>query len=58
MTVSLAAAAAGVLSTSDPPDKALRAHAMAAAWRRGELTEIGRAAPPSRPAPTSAPGCG
>ncbi len=50
MTVSLAEAAAGVLSTSHPPDKARRAHRMAEAWRGGELTEIGFAAPPGRPA--------
>ena len=50
MTVSLAEAAAGVLATSHPPDKARRAHGMAEAWRSGALTEIGNAAPPARPA--------
>ncbi len=50
MTDSLAGAAAEVLSTSHPPDKARRAHGMAEAWRSGALTEIGNATPPARPA--------
>ncbi len=50
MTVSLARAAAEVLSTSHPPDKARRAHEMAEAWQSGQVTEIGNAAPLGRPA--------
>ncbi len=50
MTTSLAEAAAGVLSISDPRDKARRAHGMAEAWRSGRLTAIGNASPPGRPA--------
>ena len=48
MTVSLAEAAAGVLSTSHPPDKVRRAHEMADAWRNGGLTEIGGKLSPLR----------
>ena len=50
MTASLAEAAVGVLSASDPADKAGRAHGMAGAWHSGELTEIGSADLPLRPA--------
>ena len=55
MTVSLAGAAAGVLSASDPPDKVLRTHGMAEAWRGGEVAEIGDARPPGRPARPALP---
>ncbi len=46
----LAGAAVAVLSTADALLKVRRAHGMAEAWRSGELTEIGDAAPPGRPA--------
>ena len=47
---SLAEAAVGVLSASDPADKSRRAHGIAGAWQSGELTEIGSANLPLRPA--------
>jgi len=49
MTGSLTEIAVGVMSTSDPIDKARRAHRMADAWRSGELTEISSVDLPLRP---------
>jgi len=47
---SLAAAAVGVLATADAAAKAAAGRAAAAAWREGAFVEVGRAAPPDRPA--------
>ena len=46
----LRGAACAVLNAADPSEKLRLTHAAAAAWVRGELTELGRATPPDRPA--------
>ena len=46
----LAAAACRVLQTPRPEDKAALTNDIAAAWRDGRISTIGRAAPPDRPA--------
>jgi uncharacterized ferritin-like protein (DUF455 family) len=51
----LAEAAVSVLNAPWPADKTRLTHAMAAAWRGGEIADIGVAAPPSRPARPAAP---
>jgi len=47
--------AVSVLKTSNAAEKALRAHEMAAAWRFGEIVEIGHTRPPSQPARPAKP---
>jgi uncharacterized ferritin-like protein (DUF455 family) len=44
-----------VLKTPEPAAKVTLSQSVAAAWRRGELTEIGHAAPPERPARPARP---
>jgi uncharacterized ferritin-like protein (DUF455 family) len=44
-----------VLLAADPAEKVARSAALAAAWRGGEIDEIGPAAPPSRPARPAQP---
>jgi uncharacterized ferritin-like protein (DUF455 family) len=51
----LAREAVGVLETADPAAKARSARALAAAWRRGEIAEVGSAVPPARPARPARP---
>ncbi len=51
----LAEGAVRVLETAAPLDKARRARDLAAAWRDGELVDVGRAKPPDRPARPAAP---
>lgn len=51
----LAAQAVAILETPDPSSKAARARETAAAWRTGEITEVGSAPPPSRPARPARP---
>jgi len=46
----LAQQAVSILETADPAAKAARAREVAAAWRRGEIAEVGSAQPPARPA--------
>ena len=46
----LAERAAAILVTADPPAKAALARQVAAAWRAGEIAEVGSARPPARPA--------
>lgn len=46
----LADAALDVLTTASPIEKCKKTRAYAAAWRAGEIIEVGRAAPPDRPA--------
>jgi uncharacterized ferritin-like protein (DUF455 family) len=48
--VSLAEAALAVLQAADPAEKVRLTRAAAQAWRAGELTELGRAVAPPRPA--------
>ncbi|MEQ8354177.1 MAG: ferritin-like domain-containing protein [Kiloniellaceae bacterium] len=45
----LAQRAVAVLATPDPQAKAALAREVAAAWRRGEISEVGSAAVPARP---------
>lgn len=47
---SLAESAAAILSTAGPAAKAGLAREAAAAWRRGDIREVGAARPPDRPA--------
>ncbi len=47
---SLAQAAVAVLTTAEPEKKVHLTHDFAAAWRRGDISRIGRAQPPARPA--------
>jgi uncharacterized ferritin-like protein (DUF455 family) len=51
----LAGAAVGVLATADAAAKAAAGRAVAAAWRAGAIAEVGRAAPPDRPARPACP---
>jgi uncharacterized ferritin-like protein (DUF455 family) len=51
----LAGAACAVLKTPEPAAKVALSYAIAAAWRHGELAEIGRAPPPERPARPAQP---
>lgn len=51
----LAARAVGVVLTADPLAKAVASRAAAAAWRDGDIAEIGAAAPPDRPARPARP---
>jgi uncharacterized ferritin-like protein (DUF455 family) len=51
----LAAAACAVLETAEPGAKVALSQSVRAAWRRGELAEIGRTNPPERPARPSRP---
>jgi len=51
----LAQAAVAILETADPADKATLARDVAAAWRGGEIAEIGTATPPARPARPARP---
>jgi len=46
----LAQQAVAVLETADPAEKARLARKVAATWRPGEITEVGNATPPARPA--------
>ncbi len=50
----LANAAAGILNTADPNEKARLTHAAVAAWRSGGMT-VGIVAPPDRPARPARP---
>lgn len=52
---SLTEAATSVLLTAEPADKARATHRVAAAWRAGQITEIGVADPPERPARPAQP---
>lgn len=52
---SLAVAAVAALSEPRPLDKARRAHAMAEAWRSGDIDDVGSASPPARPARSARP---
>lgn len=52
---SLAARAVAVLETASPPAKAALARETAAAWRAGEIAEVGSALPPPRPARPARP---
>jgi uncharacterized ferritin-like protein (DUF455 family) len=51
----LAEAACTVLATPEPAEKVRLTEAFAAAWRRGEIGAIGKAAPPDRPARAARP---
>ncbi len=51
----LAGAAVAVLTAADPRDKARLTHAMARAWRSGEIDGIGTGSPPPRPARPARP---
>lgn len=53
--ITLTAQAVAVLETPDPSAKAARARETAAAWRAGEIAEIGSTPPPSRPARPTRP---
>jgi uncharacterized ferritin-like protein (DUF455 family) len=44
-----------VLETAEPAAKVALSQSVAAAWRRGEIAEIGGAAPPERPARPTRP---
>lgn len=55
MANTLSAAAVLVLETADPAQKAEAAHAMARAWRDGDITGIGETVPPARPARLTRP---
>ena len=46
----LAERAAVILATAEPPAKAALARQVAAAWRAGEIAEVGSTQPPARPA--------
>lgn len=48
--ITLAAAAISVLETAAAADKAAQSRKIAKAWREGEITEVGTANPPHRPA--------
>ena len=50
LPATLAEAACVVLNTSAPREKVVLSHRVAAAWRSGEISEIGTAAAPERPA--------
>ena len=52
---SLATAAFEVLTTADPARKAALTRQHAAAWRAGEIADLGQAAPPERPARPARP---
>ena len=52
---SLAQSAVSVLSSWDPQDKRRLTQRSVAAWRRGDIAEIGIATPPSRPSRPTAP---
>lgn len=53
--VSLTDAAVAALTAADPTAKSAAARAMAEGWRNGSVTEIGRTAPPDRPARPARP---
>ena len=55
MNDTLAQRAVAVLQTADARDKAAAARTLAADWTTGRLAEIGRAAPPDRPARPARP---
>ncbi len=55
MTECLTGAAVAVLNTADADCKALRARALAQAWRTGAIRSIGAVLPPERPARPSEP---
>ena len=48
--MTLCAAAVTVLTTEDPTEKVRLSRKFAEDWRSGAIAEIGRAAPPDRPA--------
>jgi uncharacterized ferritin-like protein (DUF455 family) len=50
LAATLSDLAVGVLTTAEPRAKVRACRAMADAWRTGAASEIGRAAPPARPA--------
>ncbi|MEE8444673.1 MAG: DUF455 family protein, partial [Alphaproteobacteria bacterium] len=50
MAATLCERADAILRAPDPADKVALSHQTAAAWRAGEIAEIGRATPPDRPA--------
>ena len=51
----LAQLAVAILETADPAAKATLARDVAAAWRGGEISEVGTATPPARPARPARP---
>jgi len=55
VTESLTAAACRVLTTADAAEKANCSRATAAAWRSGDIADIGAMAPPDRPARPARP---
>ncbi len=48
--MTLAEAALGVLLAATPEEKIAASRRAAAAWRAGDIAEVGRAEPPARPA--------
>jgi uncharacterized ferritin-like protein (DUF455 family) len=53
--MTLCAAAVTVLTTADPAEKVSLSRKFAVDWRSGAIAEIGRAAPPDRPARPAEP---
>jgi uncharacterized ferritin-like protein (DUF455 family) len=53
--MTLCNAATSVLNTAEPAEKAALSRRFAEEWRTGAIAEIGRAAPPDRPARPSEP---
>lgn len=51
----LAAAATLVLTTPDPQEKCALTRRIAAAWQAGDICDVGKAAPPDRPARPATP---
>jgi uncharacterized ferritin-like protein (DUF455 family) len=55
MSPSLSEAAVGVLTAAEPADKVRLSRDATEAWRSGVIAEVGRAAPPERPARPARP---